>query len=292
VRWRLDRILTLDMIRAPDLDGAEVFSALSHVSGGPGFDADFHPERLAWFNLKQLRTFTAIAQRQTRMSYYASITAAAVAFLVLTSGAGAYRISAVASRAGVGRGGQRDDVVAGLLAEDGHMIGDRWGVSESETLRSYPCDDFVASPTMQAWRGVSVEAPAEAVWSWVVQVRLAPYSYDWIDNCGRRSPRDLVGLPEPEVGDRFTAAGGREVGRIVSVDPGRQLTGTIMGAFMSYVLVPQEDDVTRLLLKVLTRTTRWTALGLCIGDLIMARRQLLNLKQLAERHQHQVTAWG
>jgi hypothetical protein len=24
------------------------------------------------------------------------------------------------------------------------MIGDRWGVSESETLRSYPCDDFVA----------------------------------------------------------------------------------------------------------------------------------------------------
>jgi Domain of unknown function (DUF4288) len=45
VRWRLDRILTLDMIRVPDLDGAEVFSALSDVSGGPGFDADFHPER-------------------------------------------------------------------------------------------------------------------------------------------------------------------------------------------------------------------------------------------------------
>jgi hypothetical protein len=45
VRWRLDRILTLDMIRVLDLDGAEVFSALSHVSGGPEFDADFHPER-------------------------------------------------------------------------------------------------------------------------------------------------------------------------------------------------------------------------------------------------------
>ena len=173
------------------------------------------------------------------------------------------------------------------------MIGDRWGVSESETLRSYPCDDFVASPTMQAWRGVSVEAPAEAVWPWVAQVTLAPYSYDWIDNCGRRSPRDLVGLPEPEVGDRFTTtAGGREVGRIVSVDPGTQLTGTIMGAFMSYVLVPQEHDVTRLLLKVVMRTTRWAALGLSVGDLIMARRQLLNLKQLAERHQHQVTACG
>jgi hypothetical protein len=84
----------------------------------------------------------------------------------------------------------------------------------------------------------------------------------------------------------------RELGRIVSVDPGKQLTGTIMGAIMSYVLVPQEHDATRLLLKVVMRTTRWAALGLSVGDLIMARRQLLNLKQLAERHQHQVTASG
>lgn len=174
--------------------------------------------------------------------------------------------------------------------EDGRMIGDRWGVSGIETAHSYPCDDFVAAPTMRAWRGVRVEAPAEAVWPWVVQVRLAPYSYDWIDNCGRRSPQHLVGLAEPRVGDRFTTAGWREVGRIVAVDPGRQITGTIMGAFMSYVLVPYEHDVTRLLLKIVTRTSRWTAPGLCLGDLIMARRQLLNLKQLAECHQHQVTA--
>lgn len=77
------------------------------------------------------------------------------------------------------------------------MIGDRWGVDESETLRSYPCDDFVASPVLPAWRGVHVQAPAGAVWPWVAQVRLAPYSYDWIDNLGRRSPRELAGLPEP-----------------------------------------------------------------------------------------------
>jgi len=163
------------------------------------------------------------------------------------------------------------------------MIADRWGVSGSETVRCYPCDDFVTSPTLQAWRGVHVEAPADVVWHWVAQVRLAPYSYDWIDNLGARSPRELVGLREPQVGDRFTTAGGRELGRIVSVDPGKQLTGTIMGAFMSYVLVPQDHDTTRLLLKVVMRTTRWAALGLSVGDLIMARRQLLNLKQLAER---------
>ncbi|MEU5563539.1 polyketide cyclase [Micromonospora musae] len=167
------------------------------------------------------------------------------------------------------------------------MIGDRWGVTNSETSRSYPCDDFVVSPALQAWRGVQVEAPAAAVWPWLAQVRLAPYSYDWIDNLGRRSPRQLVGLPEPRVGEAFTTAGGRKLGRIVSVDPGKQLTSTIMGAFMSYVLVPPEHNTTRLLLKVVMQTTRWAALGLSVGDLVMARRQLLNLKQLAERHQRQ-----
>ena len=170
------------------------------------------------------------------------------------------------------------------MVEDECMIGDRWGVSGSEILRSYPCDDFVTSPTLRAWRGVHVEALTDVVWPWVAQVRLAPYSYDWIDNLGRRSPRELAGLPEPQVGDRFTTAAGRELGRIVSVDPGKQLTGTIMGAFMSYVLVPQDDGATRLLLKVIAQTRRWAAPALSVGDLIMARRQLLNLKKLAERH--------
>jgi hypothetical protein len=163
------------------------------------------------------------------------------------------------------------------------MIGDRWGVSDAEVARAYPCDEFVAAPAWQAWRGVDVAAPAAAVWPWVAQVRLAPYSYDWIDNRGRRSPRELLGLAEPRVGEPFTAVGGRAAGRIVAVEAGKQLTGTIMGAFMSYVLVPQGHESTRLLLKVALRTTRVKALGLSIGDLIMARRQLLNLKRLAEQ---------
>jgi hypothetical protein len=163
------------------------------------------------------------------------------------------------------------------------MIGDRWGVSDAEVARAYPCAEFVAAPAWQARRGVDVAAPAAAVWPWVAQVRLAPYSYDWIDNRGRRSPRELLGLAEPRTGEPFTSVGGRAVGRIVAVEAGKQLTGTIMGAFMSYVLVPQGPGSTRLLLKVAQRTTRVKALGLCIGDLIMARRQLLNLKRLAEQ---------
>jgi hypothetical protein len=135
---------------------------------------------------------------------------------------------------------------------------------------------------LEAWRGVTVRARAEQVWPWVAQIRLAPYSYDWIDNRGRRSPQRLRGLPEPVVGEAFTAVGGRPSGRIVAVSSGEHLTGQIMGAVMSYVLVP-ESSQTRLLLKIVVR--RWRAFVplLSLGDLIMARRQLLNLARLAEQ---------
>jgi hypothetical protein len=45
VRWRLDRVTTLDILRAEYLDGAEVFSSMSEVVGGPPFDTVFEPER-------------------------------------------------------------------------------------------------------------------------------------------------------------------------------------------------------------------------------------------------------
>ena len=171
------------------------------------------------------------------------------------------------------------------------MLADRWGVTDAETTRPYPCDAFVDEPALEAWRAVDVDAPPDAVWPWVAQLRVAPYSYDWVDNRGRRSPRHLLDLPEPAVGDNFTSVGGRETGRIVSLDPGRQLTGTIMGAHLSYVLDRRGVLGTRLLLKVVMQRTRFAS-ALSLGDLVMARRQLLNLKHHAEREFHRGNPTG
>jgi hypothetical protein len=163
------------------------------------------------------------------------------------------------------------------------MIGNRWGVTDDEVARRYPCDELVPVPVLQAWRGVTVHSTPDGLWPWVAQIRLAPYSYDWIDNFGRRSPRQLRALPEPAAGQRFTASGNRPLGRILSVSTAEQLTGGIMGAVMSYVLVPNGDS-TRLLLKVVMAKGRWLAPLISVGDLVMARRQLLNLKRLAEQN--------
>jgi hypothetical protein len=91
-------------------------------------------------------------------------------------------------------------------------------------------------------------------------------------------------LPEPVIGEPFTTAATRRFGRILAVEPPKQLTGEIIGACISYVLVP-EGQTTRLLMKIITPMTRWLTPWLSVGDLIMARRQLLNLKCLAERTQ-------
>ena len=167
------------------------------------------------------------------------------------------------------------------------MIGDRWNVTRVETMRHYPCDDLIPNPGLQLWRGVTVLAAPEHVWPWIAQIRIAPYSYDWIDNLGRRSPQSLRGLPEPAIGEHFTTAlGGRRYGRILAVETGEHLTAAIMGTVMCYVLVPVGDGrQTRLLLKIAAHRSGTFAPLLALGDLIMARRQLLNLAALAERAQ-------
>jgi hypothetical protein len=162
------------------------------------------------------------------------------------------------------------------------VIGDSWGTTAAERASDFACDSFVPDPAMSAWRAVSISAPIEHVWSWLIQVRLAPYSYDWIDNLGRRSPSGLRGLDDPSSGDPFTAVGGRPTGEVLAVEHGVHLTARIMGAVMTYRLTPVDGQTTRLVLKIVASPPRGLRTGLCLGDLVMARRQLLRFKALAE----------
>jgi uncharacterized protein YndB with AHSA1/START domain len=65
----------------------------------------------------------------------------------------------------------------------------RWGARPEELERTWPGDDLVREPATGSVMAVSVDAPPEAVWRWLVQVgqgRGGMYSYDWLEN--------LVGL--------------------------------------------------------------------------------------------------
>jgi Polyketide cyclase / dehydrase and lipid transport len=166
-----------------------------------------------------------------------------------------------------------------------------WGSTASERSASFPCDRLLADPDDTLFRAVDVAAPPETVFRWLCQLRAAPYSYDWIDNLGRRSPRELTpGLEQLEVGQTVC-----RIFRLAEFEPDRHITLVMhdRGArrafgdvVLTYRVTPAVGG-SRLLAKLLVRRpraglARLLAPLLPAGDLVMMRKQLLTLKALAE----------
>jgi hypothetical protein len=165
-----------------------------------------------------------------------------------------------------------------------------WGSSADEREAGYPCDGLIDGPHEVMFRAVDVAAPAGVVFRWLCQLRVAPYSYDWIDNFGRRSPRHVVpGLDQLEVGQKFMT-----MFRLVSSESGRSITLDSQTAqfgrvALTYRADPIDDGRSRLVAKLMWAPP--SGLHGCAlrrllpaGDLVMMRKQLLTLKALAERN--------
>jgi hypothetical protein len=76
-----------------------------------------------------------------------------------------------------------------------------WGTTEPERRLIFPCDVIISDPDDSLYRGVMIHASPATVFGWLCQMRVAPYSYDWIDNGGRQSLHELLaGLTNLEVG--------------------------------------------------------------------------------------------
>ena len=166
-------------------------------------------------------------------------------------------------------------------------LGYHWGETEAERGAYYPCDELIDEPHHEAWRASDVDAPPPLVWRWLCQLRVAPYSYDWIDNWGRRSPRELTaGLDDLERGQQAVA-----IFRIADFERDRSITlhapKSIFGnVAMSYVVTPVDNERSRLTAKVIVRypgVWRFMRHVPPVGDWIMMRKQLRTLKKLAER---------
>jgi hypothetical protein len=81
----------------------------------------------------------------------------------------------------------------------------RWGATDAEVAEAMPGDELVSEPSFNATRAITIGAPPEAVWPWLVQIgygRAGWYSYDLFDNGARPSAeRILPEYQEPNVGD-------------------------------------------------------------------------------------------
>jgi len=148
------------------------------------------------------------------------------------------------------------------------------------------------------YRGVAIHADPGIVFRWICQMKAAPYSYDWIDNFGRRSPQKLIpGLDELEIGQKIMF-----IFKLIDFDQKKHLTirlNKIPSKFfgdvvITYRIFSQSHCTCRLIVKILVRYPKGFLHRLLsclfpLGDLIMMRRQLLNFKKLSEQTQNRLT---
>ncbi|WP_116951354.1 SRPBCC family protein [Jiangella endophytica] len=185
-----------------------------------------------------------------------------------------------------------------------------WGATEDETLRRLPGDDFIFDADAATTRAVTVNAPREEVWRWLVQIgqdRGGWYSYDWLENLfgldihSAHTVRDE--WQHLEAGDQVRAAPAGALGmqdgyvfRVARVEPGRVLVLRQRppvhpwNATWAFVLVDDVPGSCRLLVRCRAKRTpglsgRLAWIGGELMDpvvLVMTRRMLLGIRARSE----------
>jgi uncharacterized protein YndB with AHSA1/START domain len=177
-----------------------------------------------------------------------------------------------------------------------------WGSEPVEHALTLPGDRVDRNPSLELQHAVTVNAPPEAVWQWLVQLgqdRAGFYSYDWLERAFGANVHNVLEIrPEwqsRQAGDRVRAVQegylggvlGRDVGWTVNeVQPGRVLVLQNWGAF---ALEPTGDGRTRFIIRTKVgneRAPAWVAaldmIAFETPHFIMERKMMLRIKSLAE----------
>lgn len=165
----------------------------------------------------------------------------------------------------------------------------RWGATPAECSRTLPGDSGSCKPLFTTTRAVTIDAPAEEVWRWLVQIgqdRGGFYSYDWLENlagCNLHSAETTHDeWQHREPGDRLALSEGYAT-PLLEVDPPHAL---VIENWGTYVIEPIDDASCRLLAR--SRAER-NAMGFAyvlvveLPHAIMERKMVLGIKKRAER---------
>jgi hypothetical protein len=175
----------------------------------------------------------------------------------------------------------------------------RWGATDGEVAALMPGDELVPGSHYRSTRAISVEAPPEAVWPWLVQVgcgRAGWYSDDLLDNLGRPSARWIdPTLQHLEVGQWIPMSPGTPTDttafRVHSFEEDSWLLWTKPDSTWCWRLTPMPGGRTRLVSRVRARydwsRPQLALLGVAlleVGDFAMMRRMLIGIRNRAEDH--------
>jgi hypothetical protein len=173
-----------------------------------------------------------------------------------------------------------------------------WGSSADERRLDFTCDKVIEQKNGAYFRAVDIKAPSDLVYRWICQMKVAPYSYDRLDNKGKQSPQYLTpGLEKLQVGDKMMTIfnvdhfiPNKEVTLQMDVPP-KPYDKFYVPTAITYRILPDRKGVKGHCRVIVKYVASWkhTFLGnaerlfIIVADFIMMRRQLLNFKMLAER---------
>jgi hypothetical protein len=169
-----------------------------------------------------------------------------------------------------------------------------WGSAEDEARSRLPGDELLEGADGVATRAIAIEAPAAAVWPWLVQMGPSPragaYTYDWIENLlgldMHSADRVLAEFQHPQVGDTIGYGSNRM--RLELIDPQRAFAWRSEdGNWVWSFILREQDGITRLISRNRFRLPNLVArLGMLVmepASLVMERKMLLGIKARAER---------
>ena len=172
----------------------------------------------------------------------------------------------------------------------------RWGATDDEVRGSMPGDDLVPQASFAATRAVTIAAPPQQVWPWIVQVgykRAGFYSYALLDNAGHESPSTVLEeFQDPQVGDWMPMSGTvneTTAFRVKALATNEWLLWEKPDSMWSWRLTPLPGGQTRLVTR-LKQYYRWESPAMALftlvllefGDFPMMRRMLKGIKVRAE----------
>ena len=174
------------------------------------------------------------------------------------------------------------------------MIFQYWGATAEEISSSMVGDDLCSDATVVATRSITIGAAPQEVFPWIRQMgfgRGGWYSYDWLDNLGRKSATTIHDeWQSVEVGDKIPSGPISFTAAIVDAPRHFVLEIQSLGKkspklhFTLAYELRDNPQGTRLVTRMRSRInlplgSLFEKLILGPGDGIMLRRQLLNIKK-------------
>jgi hypothetical protein len=174
----------------------------------------------------------------------------------------------------------------------------RWGASPREIAEALPGDELLPRAQYRSTRAITIDAPPEEVWPWLVQVgcrRAGFYSNDLLDNLGHPSARSIVPeLQGLEIGQWVPMSPSSTPSdvtafKVYSFEANRWLLWSKPDSTWAWRLTPTADGGTRLVTRIhAARDWKHPLMAILsvvlmeFGDFAMLRRMLRGIKERAE----------